>query len=424
MSAFKTFSTRGPPLRNVVRRIPPFPSLSSVMGSRSDAPLWILRHHSPSPIHALRLIQLNQDDKGKSSAFILAGDSQGRVSFSSLYDVRPRYFWKAHEKGVLGVDIIELEGKLAILSQGRDNKLHAHQIQLSNITSLAVLPSRIQDDLTVPELIWSLDVNALNYCSMSVLHTPQSHPASPLVAIPHTLDSGFIDVIRLSPEERIARAVGQADIQSNGSRAQRAPMCMSMQLLEPKSREERFRIISGYEDGFIRSWSIRQDGSSDLKWELRKHNESIMSSACSQDKTFAVSVGADDIIAMYNLNQKDQPAKISKSRGMGHASVAIRKDGKLIAVGGWDGNVRLFDNDLQHSASLRYHKDTVQAVAFAEISSIEIKAMQKEEEDIDQIDEEDDDEINVNGVLGNANIDNLLITGGKEGRICIWNTQL
>ncbi|PWN36993.1 WD40 repeat-like protein [Meira miltonrushii] len=393
------------------------------MGSRSDAPLWILRHHSPSPIHALRLVQLKHHDEGKSAAFILAGDSQGRVSFSSLNDVRPRYFWKAHEKGVLGVDIIELDGKLAILSQGRDNKLHAHQIQLSNITSLAVLPSRIQDDLTVPDLIWSLDVNALNYCPMSVLHTPQSRQTGPLVAIPHTLDSGFIDVIQLSPEERIARAVGQADIQSNGSRAQRAPMCMSMQLLGPKSGEEGLRIIAGYEDGYMRSWSLRQDGSSDLEWESRKHNESIMSSACSQDRAFAVSVGADDIIALYTLYQKYQRAKITKSRAMGHASVAIRKDGKLIAVGGWDGNVRLFDNDLQHSASLRYHKDTVQAVAFAETSSIEMKATRKEEDDIDNVDDEDDDEINTNGVLGSkTNIDNLLITGGKEGRICIWST--
>lgn len=393
------------------------------MGSRNDAPLWILRHHSPSPIHALRLVQLNKNGKDRRPAFILAGDSQGRISFSSLYDVRPRYFWKAHEKGILGVELIEFEGKLAILSQGRDNKLHAHQIQLSNITSLAVLPSRIQDDLIVPALIWSLDVNALNYCQMSVLQSPQLKQAGPLVAIPHTLDSGFIDVIRLSPEERIARAVGQADIQSNGTRTQRAPMCMSMKLLGPKSGEEGLRIVSGYEDGFIRSWSIRKDGSSNLEWEMRKHNESIMSSACSQDERFAVSVGADDVIALYMLKEKDQQVNFTKSRGMGHASVAIRKDGNLIAVGGWDGNVRLFDNHLQHLASLRYHKDTVQAVAFAEISDIEMNVIQEKDEDIDNMDDEDDDELNMNGVLGSAaNIDKLLITGGKEGRICIWNT--
>jgi ASTRA-associated protein 1 len=394
------------------------------MGSRSDAPLWILRHHSPSPIHALKLVQLNRNGKeDKRSAFILAGDSQGRVSFSSLYDVRPRYFWKAHEKGILGIDLIELEGKLAILSQGRDNKLHAHQIKLSNITSLAVLPPRIQDDLIVPPLIRSLDVNALNYCPMSILHQLESKQAGPLVAIPHTLDSGFIDVIRLSPEERIARAVGQADIQSSSSRAQRAPMCMSMQLLRCETKEKSLRIISGYEDGFIRSWSIRKDGSSNLEWELRKHDESIMSSACSQDGKFAVSVGADDVIALYQLKEDHQKAKTTKSRGMGHASVAIRKDGKLIAVGGWDGNVRLFDDDLQHSASLRYHKDTVQAIAFAEASSIDLKVTQEKEEDIDNFDDEDDDELNINGVLGKANnINNLLITGGKEGRICIWST--
>lgn len=398
------------------------------MGSRSDAPLWILRHHSPSPIHALRLIHVKVQNNNSNLIFILAGDGQGRISLSNLYDCRPRYFWKAHEKSVLGLDLIELEDKFAILSQGRDNKLHAHQIQFSNFTSLAVLPSRIQDDLEVPPLIWSLDINALNYCPMSVLQPSKTDrndekQTGPLIAIPHTLDSGFIDVICLAPEKRIVRAVGQPDIQSNKNRAERAPMCMSMHLLGIDNQEddEVLRIISGYEDGFIRSWFIQKDKSSNLEWESRKHNESIMSSACSQDGNFAVSVGADDIVALYYLNQDDHQVKTTKTRGMGHASVAIRKDGKKTAVGGWDGTIRIFDDDLQHTASLRYHKDTVQAVAFAENRSIEIKGTQEDE--LEGLEDDEDESLITSSVLHHAtNIENLLITGGKEGRICIWFT--
>lgn len=95
------------------------------------APLWILRHHTPSPIHALRLVKIVSHGIGNGSGsgsgdsrsrcqervYVLAGDAEGRVSLTALADVRPRLFWKAHSGSVLGVDVADLgDGKVAILT--------------------------------------------------------------------------------------------------------------------------------------------------------------------------------------------------------------------------------------------------------------------------------------------------------------------
>jgi hypothetical protein len=70
----------------------------------ADSPIWILRHHAPNSIHQLRLIR----PRNASSIGLLlaAGDSQGRISLTSLRDYRPRYYWDAHKESILGVDLL------------------------------------------------------------------------------------------------------------------------------------------------------------------------------------------------------------------------------------------------------------------------------------------------------------------------------
>lgn len=68
-----------------------------------ESPFWILRHHAPDAIHQLRAI------KSDSGLFLAAGDSQGRISLTSLRDYRPRYFWNAHKESILGIDLLSLD---------------------------------------------------------------------------------------------------------------------------------------------------------------------------------------------------------------------------------------------------------------------------------------------------------------------------
>lgn len=93
---------------------------------------------------------------------------------------------------------------------------------LRNLTS-AVLPSRIQADLPIPECLQSLDINSLNYCSFSARNFGNDEDAKELmVAVPHTVDSGYIDVYDVKSLKRIAIAIGKADMETSTVKASRA----------------------------------------------------------------------------------------------------------------------------------------------------------------------------------------------------------
>lgn len=61
-----------------------------------------------------------------------------------------------------------------------------------------------------------------------------------------------------------------------------------------------------------------------------------MAIAVSTDESFVVSVAADRKVVRYEMDQTAEPKSII-SNSAGHACVAIRGDGQVIAVGGWDG---------------------------------------------------------------------------------------
>lgn len=61
-----------------------------------------------------------------------------------------------------------------------------------------------------------------------------------------------------------------------------------------------------------------------------------MALAVSKDENFCVSVAADHQVVLYGMAELGK-IKTVRSNSAGHACVAIREDGKVIAVGGWDG---------------------------------------------------------------------------------------
>jgi hypothetical protein len=135
-----------------------------------------------------------------------------------------------------------------------------------------VLPSRIQADLPVPDLLASIDINSLNYCSFSALASSESGVADVLVAIPHTVDSGYIDLYDLNTRKRIATAIGKADLQTKSVQTSRAAIVMSMHILEG-DEESVVHLLAGYEDGFVKRWRV-QGATTSLEWSERRHSES------------------------------------------------------------------------------------------------------------------------------------------------------
>ncbi|UZJ55940.1 hypothetical protein CBS101457_005260 [Exobasidium rhododendri] len=380
-----------------------------------DSPIWILRHHAPNAIHHLRMIQSSTQKKGASGfgeVSVAAGDSNGQFSLTSLSDYRQRYFWKAHKESILGVDMQRMGSENVMVSSGRDNTLQLFALSNLDYLTSAVLPSRIKSELPVPECLLTLDINSLNYCPFSALSS-QSAPEERglLAAVPFTLDSGYIDIYHLPSKRRVVTAIGKADLATKSVKASRAAIVMSLQMIEAEGQDV-YRILAGYEDGYVKMWKV-EEGTASLEWSERQHTESIMAVAVSKDEDFAVSVAADHRVVRYDMSGKAEPKSIA-SNSAGHACIAIREDGELIAIGGWDGCVRLYNADLEQLGSLRYHKDTVQALSFVQSRDLAVNKQSGEDDDTDSGSESDG--------TSDDQTKHLLVSGGKEGRICLWKT--
>jgi hypothetical protein len=56
------------------------------------------------------------------------------------------------------------------------------------------------------------------------------------------------------------------------------------------------------------------------------------------DLTFAISVSADSLHVRYNMpSDAAERVQVWKTRHVGYGSIDIRSDGRIFAVGGWDG---------------------------------------------------------------------------------------
>ena len=88
---------------------------------------------------------------------------------------------------------------------------------------------------------------------------------------------------------------------------------------------------------------------------------------------FCVTGSADDCIVTSTLNYNTGELKIKhrvRVGGSGTADIQVRDDGRVCAIAGWDGRVRVHHVRTGKAlAVLKYHRDGVAAVAFDPMSS-------------------------------------------------------
>ncbi|GAA5843240.1 hypothetical protein JCM9279_002033 [Rhodotorula babjevae] len=177
-------------------------------------PEYILRGHS-APISVLIF--------SRCARFLFSGDTDGFVAVWDLRIFRPRYFWRAHTAGILG--LVEL-GDQGLLTHGRDNLLHLHRFPAcTSPTSLVdhgaatAVPSPAAPTLGI-ERAWSLDVNAVSFCRMSVCSVRGSareakgkerevdEDEEALIAVPSLTKDDFVDIFHYPSGARAHRSVG------------------------------------------------------------------------------------------------------------------------------------------------------------------------------------------------------------------------
>ncbi|KAK0208026.1 WD-40 repeat-containing protein [Desarmillaria ectypa] len=384
------------------------------MSEPPPPPRHILRSHS-SGVTTL-FISLDNER-------IYSGDSSGFVVSISTRTLRPISSWKAHNDGVLGVQ----EWGANIITQGRDNKLHVwHRVEeLPGIGGSAAL-----SESSVPVLRYSMDVNTLNYCRFSLMpllsndnttgssSRDQSNEA--LIALPNLVESSEADIWSLPSCSRVHAAIGKQEsngpiLSTDGRGNQATGIIMSLHLFEHGGA---LRILIAYESGSV---TLREFVKSDrttsveglgwkVLWKVKLHAEAVMAMSVTNDNSMALTVSADHLIGRYDLSvcRIVNETETHRTNHPGNGVVAIRDDGRVCAVGGWDGRIRLYSTkSFKPLGTLKYHKNGCQAVVFARTLSV---YQADEDEDEDGMSKQEREERS-----------RWLIGGAKDKLVTIWS---
>jgi len=146
-------------------------------------------------------------------------------------------------------------------------------------------------------------------------------------------------------------------------------------------------------------------------WKSRLHVASVMAMAVSRDCSFALTVSADHIVGRYELIEADQSARAFRTKYPGNGAISIRDDGRVCAVGSWDGQVRLYSTkSFKSLGTLVYHKDNCHALAFASTY------MGRTTDPSDGLGGDEDDMTDED----KRQRGRWLIAAGKDNRVSIW----
>ncbi|KAI0768148.1 WD-40 repeat-containing protein [Trametes elegans] len=385
----------------------------------------------PTPRHLIRshAAQVNVVHISDDNERIYSGDATGTVVITSTRSLRAIATWGAHADGLLGVQ----EWGQRIITHGRDNKLHVWEGVRE--PGRAVGGSAALPGLRTPGLCYSLDVNALNYCRFSLLPLPEDARADEreaLLAVPNLVESAYADVWTLPGKQRLHAAIGklgQHSSEADGRGVRNAlGIIMSMHLFSVPhphaAGRARLRLLCGYENGTVtmrgytredKEVSIEGIGWESL-WSVRLHVESVMALSVSADGSFALSVSADHLVGRYDIADAEAAAseangacKVFKTKHPGNGSIAINDSGRVCAVGGWDGKIRLYSTKgFKPLGKLAYHKKNCQSLAFAHYNP---------KSSVPETSGEDEDEVTERE---KAERTNWLVSGGLDSRVAIW----
>ncbi|KAF8625568.1 hypothetical protein AX15_005330 [Amanita polypyramis BW_CC] len=335
----------------------------------------------------------------------------------------------------------------------RDNKLHVWDLIEESPASMRIGSIAALVDLPTPVLKYSLNVNALNFCRFSLLRLPE--PVSSdlhsdrdqgqiqsLIAVPNLIESGAADIWSLHDCDRIHAAIGQelTKMEVHGSEFKGRNtygIIMSLHLylggegtelgseaslsLSLPAINLRLRLLCAYENGSVVLWrytrkdrvkSVEGQGW-EMVWKVKLHAESVMAMRVSRTNDFALTVSVDHLVGWYDLTDETvDPEKrcvIYRTKHPGNGSVAIHDEGRVCAVGGWDGRIRLYSTkSFKPLGTLRYHKMACQTVEFTRTSYYPGTNAVNEEEDGDE-DEKDKEKRS-----------RWFVCGGKDHRVSIW----
>ncbi|WWD18782.1 hypothetical protein CI109_103237 [Kwoniella shandongensis] len=421
-------------------------------------PFHLLRAHH-SPLSALHF--------NPSNTLLYSGDQDGYISILDLRVRRVVAYWQAHEGGVLGLE--EWEGGL--ISHGRDNLIHFYQPLKRPYVSFG-LSTNAKSSKPGLELKRSLPTNALNFCRFSITAIPSNvadgekgkgKEKEAIMAVPSLTDSELIDIYHIPSLRRIHASVNltpktQEQIAASSSDPTRSGLVMSLHIVYlPDS--SRLALAAGYEDGRVElfaaplsatstNWDARMSSGPKVwerLWVEKGHNEAVMGMAVDKGMKWGWSVSADHRLVRYDFGKvldagtglgNDDVMRAHSTKQIGNSSIAVAPDGRVVAVGGWDGKIRLFSAaTTKPLGTLSTHRDTVHVVTFANSRPAPVLSIEGEGKDDDEISKEiastleigdGDDTINSDEEEEDEEMDGVppkerwFASGGKDTKVALW----
>ncbi|KAK2574149.1 Guanine nucleotide-binding protein subunit beta-like protein 1 [Acropora cervicornis] len=142
-------------------------------------------------------------------------------------------------------------------------------------------------------------------------------------------------------------------------------MCMCLSFFTNQTTDKPV-LITGYENGQLLLWDVMEQKVMSKK---TVHNETVLCIDVDKENLRFVSGSADNklYVSSSTSNSTLEIDKEVELKNPGTASVNIRRDRKVLATGGWDGRIRIYNwKKLTPLAYLSYHTDTVNAVNFSD----------------------------------------------------------
>ncbi|KAH8089136.1 WD40-repeat-containing domain protein [Filobasidium floriforme] len=326
------------------------------------------------------------------------------------------------------------------------------------VTTVSAIPT-ITPLLPPPRMLDSLPTNSLNFCKFALVEIPEElgltgekmktmsrkrrrpdgcpglgSGRQGLLAVPNLMDSDSVDIYHLPTLTRLHAAFTHdpiPTISTPGTEGQnRNALIMGIHLY---FHQDKLRTVLAFEDGRVEVWECDQwDLETDIRlqkgkegvwrclWREKGHNEAIMAMSVSPKLDFAFTVSADHQLVRYNLenDQGDVTTRMKKhaTKQIGNADVKVDSTGKIVAVAGWDGSIRLFSvKSFKSLGTLAYHRDMCNTLVFPF----------NETGDRREGEEDSEDEEYGTSSVGRARkkTEGWLVSGGKDRRIAIWQLK-
>ncbi|ORZ22131.1 WD40-repeat-containing domain protein [Absidia repens] len=295
------------------------------------------------PPQADYIFRSHQDDVNfvrffNNDNYLASCDASGVVIVWLFRTRRPLFQWKAHSESCLSVHVYS---KDKLVSQGRDNTIHIWQLDFDTQRS--------------PQLIYSLPYYSLNYCQLSLTQIK----GDTMICFASQGDKPWVDIFNLTTTSWFIQNIGDQD-------NEKRRLCMAVQMLDHQEQSPVIRLLAGYENGQVVLWQCDLETKAiTLVWQASIHEHPVLCLKGTVKGGYVLSGSIDNQIVKYDLDD-GKVIKTTKAKKSGTSSLAIRKDNKIWATGGYDGRIRVYSvKTMNPLAILSYHRDSVYCVDFA-----------------------------------------------------------